>query len=80
MTTLNLLKLIDGNRNIYITENSLRFLYFHFSGNGKLLMCGRRMCAPRKSADVENLYKIICSLSIMYVFINHILKELFTEK
>lgn len=30
--------------------------------------------------DVENLYKKICSLLIMYVFINHILKELLTEK
>lgn len=80
ITTLNLSKSIDGNRNIYITENSLRFPYFHFSGNGRLLMCGRRMCGLRKSMDVENLYKKICSLLIMYVFINHILKELLTEK
>lgn len=78
--TLNLSKLIDGNRNIYITENSLRFPYFHFFGNGRLLMCGRRMFAPKKSVDVENLYKKICSLLIMYVFVNHILRELLTEK
>lgn len=78
--TLNLSKLIDGNKNIYITENSIRFPYFHFSGNGRLLTCGRRMSALKKSVDVENLYKKICSLLIKYVFINHILKELLTEK
>ena len=43
-------------------------------------MCGRRMFAPKKSVDVENLYKKIYLLLIMYVFVNHILKELLTEK
>lgn len=78
--TLNLSKLIDGNRNICITENSPKFPYFHFSGSGRLLTCGRRMSAPKKSADVENLYRKTCSLLIMYVFINHILKELQKNK
>jgi hypothetical protein len=80
MMTLNLSKLIDGKRNICITENSLRFPYLHFSGNGKLLLYGRRMSAARKSLDVEKLYGKICSLLILYVFINHILKELQKEK
>ena len=43
-------------------------------------MCGRRMFALKKSVDVENLYKKIYLLLIMYVFVNHILKELLTEK
>lgn len=78
--TLNLSKLKDGNRNTCITENSPRFPYLHFSGNGKLLTCGRRMSASRKSLDVGNLYRKICSLLIVYVLINQIIKEVQKNK
>lgn len=78
--TLNISRLIDGNKNICITGNLLRSPYFHFSGNGRLLQCGRRMSAPRKSLRVEILYKKICSLLMPYVFTLHILKEVLSKQ